>query len=149
MIHIVASWYSSLFLLFHFLSPAGMPDVTMASWKTIATAKRQSDIAKIPTEWRLPQGVIDDARHHRSIDGFLDRLLQHEEKDPDCRALTNLETPTLMAMTANGSLTATRLVTAFCKRAAYAHQLVSHSPTPVPASSSREGEAGTGRAGVG
>jgi amidase len=125
-----------------------MPDVTMASWKTIAAAKRQSDMAKIPTEWRLPRGVIDDARqHHQSIDGFLDRLLQDE--DPDCRALTNLEAPTLMAMTANGSLTAIRLVTAFCKRAAYAHQLVSHTPTSVPASSSREGEAGTGRAGVG
>jgi hypothetical protein len=128
--------------LCHYLSPPTMSEVTTiaspargTSWQTIAADKRQSDMAKIPTQWRLPQQVLDDARawrrrglaarQRRSVaDGFLDSLLDSESYS----RLTNLDPPTLMAMTANGSLTAVRLVTAFCRRAAYAHQLVRRSP---------------------
>ncbi len=88
-------------------------------WQAIAAQKRQRDMAKIPPEWRLPQDVLDPAKLRRNIaDEFIDSLL-----DPDSKSLTNLDAPALMAMTANGSLTAVRLTTAFCKRAAYAHQL--------------------------
>jgi amidase len=90
-----------------------------ASWQTIAAQKRERDMAKIPAEWRLPQEVLDRARQQRSIaDDFIDGLLDAESRSP-----TNPDTPALMAMTANGSLSAVRLTTAFCKRAAYAHQL--------------------------
>ncbi len=90
-----------------------------APWQTIAAQKRQRDMAKIPPEWRLAQDILDQAKLRRSIaDEFIDSLL-----DSDSRSLTNLDAPALMAMTANGSLTAVRLTTAFCKRAAYAHQL--------------------------
>ena len=76
---------------------------------------------KIPVSWRLPAYVIDQAKERRSIaDDFIDSLL-----DPESRRITNLEVPTLMEMTGNGSLSAVSLATAFCKRAAYGHQLVS------------------------
>ncbi|KAK0732059.1 amidase signature domain-containing protein [Lasiosphaeris hirsuta] len=99
-------------------SPFG-PSHASAPWQDVAAEKRRRDMAKIPSEWRLPQKVIDEAGQRRSVaDEFIESLL-----DPDSRFLTGLEVPALMEMTANGSLTAVRLTTAFCKRAAYAHQL--------------------------
>jgi amidase len=93
---------------------------TTASWEVIAAEKRLRDLAKIPPEWKLPQEVLDHAKQHRSVaDDFIDNLL-----DEESRYLTNLDAPALMDQTANGSLTALNLTTAFCKRAAYAHQLV-------------------------
>lgn len=116
-----------LCLRFYFALPAlmaglGAEHATAAvPWQTIAAQKRERerDMAKIPPEWRLPQDVLDQSRLRRSIaDDFIDSLL-----DSDSKSLTNLDAPAVMAMTANGSLTAVRLTTAFCKRAAYAHQL--------------------------
>ncbi|RSL96388.1 hypothetical protein CEP52_011517 [Fusarium oligoseptatum] len=90
-----------------------------ASWQETAARKRQQDLAKIPTPWRLSPDVIEQAKQRRSIaDDFVDGLL-----DSDTRRITNLDVPALMELTGNGSLSAVCLTTAFCKRAAYGHQL--------------------------
>ncbi|RSM07168.1 hypothetical protein CDV31_008720 [Fusarium ambrosium] len=89
------------------------------SWQETAARKRQQDLAKIPTPWRLSPDVIEQAKQRRSIaDDFIDGLL-----DSDTRRITNLDVPALMELTGNGSLSAVCLTTAFCKRAAYGHQL--------------------------
>ncbi|KPM34291.1 Acetamidase [Neonectria ditissima] len=91
-----------------------------ASWQELAARKRQRDIDEIPLQWKLSPQVIQQAQHRRSIaDDFLNDLL-----DSETRRITNLEVPTLMAMTGNGSLSAVSLVTAFCTRAAFGHQLI-------------------------
>lgn len=91
-------------------------------WQELAARKRQRDLDKIPLQWKLSPQVIQQAKHRRSIaDDFLDGLL-----DSETRLITNWDVPALMAMTGNGSLSAVSLVTAFCKRAAFGHQLVRH-----------------------
>ncbi|KAK5659687.1 hypothetical protein OQA88_897 [Cercophora sp. LCS_1] len=95
-------------------------DPKNASWQETAARKRRTDMSKIPDKWRLSKDVLDHAKQLRSIaDDFIDGLL-----GGDTRRLTGLDVPELMRMTVTGSLTAVELTTAFCKRAAYAHQLV-------------------------
>lgn len=90
------------------------------TWRQKAAKKKERDLAKIPNEWRLPPITIDQAKTRCSIaDDFIDSLL-----DPKTTHITNLDLPILMQMTRSGSLSAVELVTAFCKRAAYGHQLV-------------------------
>ena len=81
-------------------------------------------MSKIRAEWILAPDVIQQAKKERSIAGaFIESIL-----DPDTRAITRHDVPTLMEMTCNGSLSAVRLTTAFCKRAAYGYQLVLFGP---------------------
>jgi len=61
--------------------------------------------------------VVSDARSRRRIAGdFIESLLDNETRD-----ITSVDAPDLADAMANGSLTALKVVTAFCKRA---HQLV-------------------------
>lgn len=91
-----------------------------ASWQDDAAAKRRDDLLKIPVEWRLSEDDLERARKQRCIAGdFLDGLL-----DDETMYLTNLDVSALLEMMANGSLTALKVTRAFCKRLAYAHQLV-------------------------
>jgi len=108
-----------------------------ATWEDTAAHKRRLDFSKIPSEWRLPDSVLRQAQGRRSVaDDFIESLL-----DPSTRFITSLEVPTLMEMTGNGSLSAFSLVSAFCKRAAYGHQLVrpplAAQSTPRPFTQSR------------
>ena len=90
-------------------------------WRDIAVEKRRDDNAKIPAQWRLADDVVSDARSRRRIAGdFIESLLDNETRD-----ITSVDAPDLVDAMANGSLTALKVVTAFCKRAAYSHQLVS------------------------
>ncbi|KAI5861637.1 amidase signature domain-containing protein, partial [Durotheca rogersii] len=67
----------------------------------------------------LPRKTICQAKMERDItEEFINGLLSPEEK-----YVTNLELPTMMEMTLSGKLRAAKLVRAFCKRAAYGHQL--------------------------
>ncbi|KAI1636463.1 amidase signature domain-containing protein [Biscogniauxia mediterranea] len=92
------------------------------TWRETAARKRQENLEKIPGQWRLSEDVIRRAAKARDIsDKFIDGLL-----DSETARITNLELPALMKMTGRGSLTAVKLVTAFCQRAAYGHQLNSN-----------------------
>lgn len=81
--------------------------------------KRRDDDAKIPAHWKLDEDVIANARSRKQIAGdFIDSLL-----DSRTRHLTSADAPDLVDRMANGLLTAVEVVSAYCKRAAYAHQL--------------------------
>jgi amidase len=95
-----------------------------ARWQQIASAKREANMAKIPREWILEPQVLEDGRSRNSIVGdYMDGLL-----DAKSRYVTDMYVPELVARMGDGTLTAVEVVKAFCKRAAYAHQLVSLSP---------------------
>jgi amidase len=94
-------------------------------WRQIVAEKLRVDDAKIPRQWRLETHVIEKARTTKQIAGsFIEHLL-----DPETRSITSLDVQDLVAAMANGSLSAVKVVTAFCKRASYAHQLVRLSPS--------------------
>ncbi|KAM3428137.1 hypothetical protein MY4824_009011 [Beauveria thailandica] len=88
-------------------------------WKTVVAAKKAELAAKIPEEWLLSQGVIDHARSRRSIAGdFVDSLLDSHTRD-----ITTREPTETARQIASGNLSSVDVVTAFCKRASYIHQI--------------------------
>lgn len=98
----------------------------MQSWREVAAAKREGELAKIPKEWRLDHATIEEAAKLRAIAGpFIESLL-----DDETLRITRLDPLELTECTGNGSLSAYSVVKAFCKRAAYGHQLV-RTPGPL------------------
>ena len=91
-------------------------------WREKAAEKRQQLNAKIPDEWRLPQLVLEDARLQRSLVPFLEDLLDHRTLE-----ITSLNSVAIINAVKSGALTAVEVTRAFCKRTAFAHQLVRYS----------------------
>ncbi|KAL2866696.1 amidase signature domain-containing protein [Aspergillus lucknowensis] len=90
-----------------------------AGWQQVASGKRQANLAKIPPDWILEPQLLEDGRSRLSIAGdYIEDLL-----DDKSRYITDMDVPELVARMKDGTLTAVEVVTAFCKRAAYAHQL--------------------------
>ncbi|KAI1138637.1 amidase [Hypoxylon sp. FL0543] len=90
-----------------------------SSWQEIAAKKREETNAKIKSEWILPGSVLEAAKQRRCIAGeFIENLL-----DEATRNITGMDVPELSENIANGSFRSVEVVTAFCKRAAFAHQL--------------------------
>lgn len=77
-------------------------------------------MAKIPRDWILPASVLEEGKNRRSIAGdFIESLLDEETLN-----ITSLDVPENFGRTSTGLLTSVKVVTAFCKRSAYAHRLV-------------------------
>jgi amidase len=97
------------------------------AWKKTRNQKLADDRRKIRAEWILESTTIEDARGRVSIAGkYIETLL-----DAETARLTSLDVPSMMNLTMSGRLSAEDLVTAFCKRAAFAHQLVRPARPPV------------------
>jgi amidase len=97
------------------------------SWKDIVAAKLKADAAKIPEDWVLSPDVIRTARERRQLVGdFFDGLL-----DEKTRAITVMNESSILESLASGQVTAVNVCKAFCKRAAYAHQIVSEGRTLI------------------
>lgn len=91
-----------------------------ASWQELVRAKLQNDQSKIPAEWLLDHALVEMASSRQAIAGeFIESLL-----DGETLAITSVDMTKLLALISNGTLTSEVVVTAFCKRAAFAHQLV-------------------------
>ncbi|KAM7205455.1 Amidase signature domain containing protein [Naviculisporaceae sp. PSN 640] len=90
------------------------------SWQRIAAQKRQAEFAKIPSEWVLAPSVVAQAKSLPSLTkpSFIESLLDHET----CR-ITTMDATELLVQMGSGELTAVKVVTSFCKRAAIVHQL--------------------------
>ncbi|SPQ27180.1 4d5488d3-8290-446a-b4cc-13cd47e22ab9 [Thermothielavioides terrestris] len=96
-----------------------MPAHPSRHWKEAVADKLRADNAKIPEQWRLSADVIAAAKSRKQIAGdFIEDLL-----DSETLHITSADAPDLVAAMANGSLTAVQVVTAYSKRAAFAHQL--------------------------
>jgi len=89
-------------------------------WQQTAAVKRNENMAKIPSEWLLPKTILDGGKRRRKIAGdFIEGLL-----DPETQRITGSDNDEILELVRNGSLTALQVTKAFCKRGAYAHQLV-------------------------
>ena len=77
-------------------------------------------MAKIPADWILDESVLKEARSRQSIHGeYIEGLL-----DAETQRITAMDVTEIAQSIQNASLTTVEAVTAFSKRAAYAHQLI-------------------------
>ncbi|EKG17739.1 Amidase [Macrophomina phaseolina MS6] len=91
-------------------------------WQRLAAGKRRANLAKIPQEWHLPRSVLENIHEGSDISvlnvprtcGLLTAEEFHITEDYDATGL--------LEQLSQGSLKAYDVVTAFCKRAAIAHQ---------------------------
>ncbi|EOD46241.1 Amidase [Neofusicoccum parvum] len=93
-------------------------------WQTRAAEKRAANLAKIPAEWRLPEATLKGI-HEESNVSVLDLprssgLLTEEE----LHITEDFDATGLFEQLSTGALTAQAVASAFCKRAAIAHQAV-------------------------
>ncbi|KAJ4327857.1 hypothetical protein N0V84_001667 [Fusarium piperis] len=93
-------------------------------WKALIREKRAYRDSKIPEEWRLPKKITDQVRRDNPISAFdlLDQtnLLTKRERE----ITDDYDATHLVAQLASGALSSLEVTTAFCKRAAIAHQLI-------------------------
>jgi amidase len=92
---------------------------TEGNWETIAKAKQAERLSKIPKGWIVPEALYKGQQNVTEIPttcGILSKIDTHITSDFDATAL--LEQLRL------GKFTSEEVVTAFCKRAAIAQQLV-------------------------
>jgi hypothetical protein len=95
--------------------------MALAPWQKTAAMKRDKIFHRIPEEWVLPRKIVEKAKDRRKLTGsFIEELLDSRTRD-----ITSLDSVELVDAVSNGSLTAVQVTSAFCKRAAFAHQLVS------------------------
>ncbi|KAL3457571.1 amidase signature domain-containing protein [Aspergillus heterothallicus] len=92
-----------------------------AKWEAIALHKRKERASKIPQEWLLPEAVAQTTTASPISLLYSSGLFSPREFD-----LTSPEkhdATSLLQKLADGKITSSELVAAFCKRAAIAHQL--------------------------
>ncbi|OAQ65418.1 general amidase [Pochonia chlamydosporia 170] len=91
----------------------------MSFWETRAAEKRASVLGNIPPAWRLTAEDLQKARTERDLTGqFIRQFLT--DRDNIITAKTSVE---LTESLRRGNFTAVEVATAFCKRAAAAHQI--------------------------
>jgi len=89
------------------------------SWQELGEKKRQSVLALIPPEWRIP-GPLPSVEEQPDVTGaYIQQYLTPREIE-----ITESNAVEIVSHTCTGSWTASEVVTAFCHRAALAHQLV-------------------------
>ncbi len=87
-------------------------------WKVKAAAKRAAQLEAIPKEWRLPDPRPQPKNTYQFLktSGILSEFELKITESTDAKAL--------LEQIANQELSAVTVVTAFCKHAAIAHQLI-------------------------
>jgi amidase len=91
------------------------------TWEARAAAKRAATLDKIPLEWILSSEDLKQANRQRDTTGcFIEEFLDRETV-----SITSLKTVQILNAISNQESTATKVVRAFCQRAAVAHQIVS------------------------
>ncbi|KAF4493825.1 general amidase [Fusarium agapanthi] len=89
------------------------------SWEARAAAKRAATLDKIPSEWRVSSEGLERAHSQRDITkAFIEQFLEEETV-----SITSLKTVDILNAVSKRELTATKVVRAFCQRAAVAHQI--------------------------
>ncbi len=89
------------------------------TWEAISQRKRADRQSKIPKEWLLPDSITSSTASPISLLQSSNLLSQDEEYLTSAKH----DATSLLQKLATSEITSTALVTAFCKRAAIAHQL--------------------------
>lgn len=99
--------------------------MSSSDWKKVATEKRDSVLALIPNDWRIPPPP--PAEEQRDVTGkYIQQYLSAKEVE-----ITETDAAGIVKNTSNGTWTSVEVTEAFCHRAAVAHQLVCSSSTPA------------------
>jgi len=89
------------------------------TWQKKAEAKVAETKSKIPDEWTLQKHDLEAAKRQRQLSGpFIERFLNDGELE-----ITGNDSVPLLSKIKSGQYTALQVTTAFCKRAAIAHQI--------------------------
>ncbi|KAK7897999.1 hypothetical protein LTR67_004631 [Exophiala xenobiotica] len=88
------------------------------SWQERAQKKRESILAAIPQQWRLPEPLPSPEDQKDVTGSYVQQFLTPREIE-----ITESDAVKITEHTTTGKWTATEVVTAFCHRAALAHQL--------------------------
>lgn len=100
--------------------------MTPPIWQDLAAKKRQDVLDLIPLKWRLPL-PLPSTKSQRDVTGtYLHKYLTTREIE-----ITEKDAVYIVEQTSTGRWTAVEVVTAFCHRAALAHQLVRLELDPV------------------
>jgi amidase len=97
------------------------------AWQCVAQAKTKATLAKIPPQWVLPEAVLKEAASMRNITGPFIRTFLNEKEV----TITEAPTAQLVRHIRSRQYTANEVALAYCKRAAFAHQLVGAQADPV------------------
>lgn len=89
------------------------------SWEERASKKRESILAAIRPDWRLPKPLPSPEAQKVVAGSYVQQFLSAREIE-----ITESDAVTITEHTTSGRWKATEVVTAFCHRAALAHQLV-------------------------
>jgi amidase len=89
------------------------------SWEERAAKKRASILAAIPPEWRLPEPLPSTEAQKVVAGSYVQQFLSAREIE-----ITESDAVAITEQTTSGKWKAAEVVTAFCHRAALAHQLV-------------------------
>lgn len=105
------------------------PQLPSAPWEARAAEKRARCADAIPKPWRLPSSVLDTVKTplETSKNDLISLDIPRRSgilNDLELDITENYNVSSLLAKLADGSFTATQVVTAFSKRAAIAQQLV-------------------------
>lgn len=90
-----------------------------ADWPLLATQKRASILASIPSRWVLPPSSIPSPSAQVDVTTYILQFLSARERE-----ITECGADAIAARTCTGVWSAEEVVSAFCHRAAVAHQLV-------------------------
>lgn len=97
-------------------------------WQEIAAQKRKTLLELIPQDWLLPADVLTRAEDTPKLVGdFIESLLDLESLE-----ITASDPVDILARISEGTYSAVQVTNAFCKRAAYAHQLVKFPSSAFP-----------------
>ena len=97
-------------------------------WRCVALQKTNATMAKIPPAWVLSDDTRAEAASRRDITGdFISSLLSNREQ-----IITGWGSADLVEHVRQRRCSATDVALAYCKRAAFAHQLVRIQPWPWP-----------------
>ncbi|EXJ87653.1 hypothetical protein A1O1_04577 [Capronia coronata CBS 617.96] len=89
-----------------------------ATWSARAKKKREEVLGLIPPKWRLPRPLPSPESQKDVTADYIRQFLSEREID-----ITETDAVGIVERTRTGKWTATEVVTAFCHRAALAHQL--------------------------
>jgi amidase len=92
------------------------------TWEDIGKRARAQLLESIPSEWRLPEDKLPPADQGDVLDVPIKSGLFSEREI----LITTSSATHIVDTIASGEWTAVEVTTAFCKRAAVAHQLVCH-----------------------
>jgi amidase len=96
----------------------------IADWQALAASKRESLASKIPSEWRLPSSQTSKFTETSTLNVLNVPRESGLLTEKELELTENYDATALIVLMSTGKVKSVDVVTAFCKRAAIAQQVV-------------------------